>query len=156
MLCANPARRLPARFAQSIVCLYIIMQVSFALHVESAQQEPGNPQSLTFCGACVNGRSASSDCPFRGFSPVAPVLRASPQLSDHLAAFSCSCAELPLTQSCHCRAVCRSGDTGSQDSGARRRSSCRSLEQLASCTQHLSPVRDTPRPSTARLHFSGP
>lgn len=138
-LCANPAHRLPVQFAWKY-CVPVhnhISEFCSAHRVSPARSR--EPQSLTFCGTCVNGRFASSDNPFCGFSPMAPVLRASPQSSDHLTAFSCSCTELSLTQSCHSHIVCRSGSTGSQDSVLHVDIPPAGLsEQLISCIQHLS------------------
>lgn len=129
----------------NVACPYVTVEASFALHVESAQQDPGNPQSLTFCGACVNVRSASSDSPFRGFTPMAPALRASPRSSHHLAASSCSCAELSLTQSCLCRNVCGRYRIGGL-SGAHRHSSHRSLRAVCLLCLASSPhMLETPR-----------
>jgi len=138
---ANAAHRLPHALHGNMVCLYITVQMSLALHIEAAQQDPGNPQSLTFCGAHVSGRSASSVSPFHGLSRMAPTLRASPQPSGHPAAFSCSCTELSLAQSCHRRSVCRSCNTGSQDSLVHVDFHPAGLsDQFVSCMQHLSCV----------------
>lgn len=90
--CANPAKGCPHALHGNVVCLYITMEASSVLRVESAQQHPGNPQSLTFRGSCINGKS--SLC---GPAPVAPALGASPLSSDQVPALlnPCSCTELP-------------------------------------------------------------